>query len=162
MSGSRWFVSKSKESRRERARAHNDDERRGGGDDYVPSHRRGSDRARERSRAAHTTSSPDRKDPGARTTKNSDGSHTQLVFRRQDRVKVKQRTPEGSPRRDELKAPSTKSRNRDSKKSGKCDARVCVPDVNGSSQFYFLAYSIDFARRLLALRQWNEKKTRPL
>lgn len=117
MSGSRWFVSKSKEARRERARNHNDDERRGG-DDYVPSHRRGSDRARERSRAAHTTSSPDRKDPGTRTTKNSDGGHTQLVFRRQDRVKVKQRTPEGSPRRDELKAPSSKSRNRDSKKSG--------------------------------------------
>lgn len=127
MSGSRWFVSKSKESRRERARtSHNHgDERR---DDYVSSHhRRGSERASERSRASHhgaAASSPDRKDnPRPSAAKNSEGGggHGQLVFRRQDRVKVKQRTPDGSPRRDEHKppssAPSSKSRGRgDSKK----------------------------------------------
>ncbi|XP_065311979.1 serine/threonine-protein kinase SMG1 isoform X2 [Dermacentor albipictus] len=127
MSGSRWFVSKSKESRRERTRtSHNHgDERR---DDYVSSHhhRRGSERASERSRASHhgaAASSPDRKDnPRPSAAKNSEGGggHGQLVFRRQDRVKVKQRTPDGSPRRDEHKPPSSapsKSRGRgDSKK----------------------------------------------
>ncbi|KAL1475739.1 hypothetical protein MTO96_037065, partial [Rhipicephalus appendiculatus] len=53
-------------------------------------------------------------------SKNSEGGHGQLVFRRQDRVKVKQRTPDGSPRRDDHKPPSSapsKSRGRgDSKK----------------------------------------------
>ncbi|KAH6942403.1 hypothetical protein HPB50_004552 [Hyalomma asiaticum] len=128
MSGSRWFVSKSKESRRERARAshnhHGSEERR---DDYVPSHhRRGAtERASERSRqnhgAAGASSSPDRKDnarPSA--AKNTEGGHGHLVFRRQERVKVKQRTPDGSPRRDDHKTSSSapsKSRGRgDSKK----------------------------------------------
>lgn len=125
MSGSRWFVSKSKESRRERARTshnhHGGDERR---DDYVSS-RRGTERASERSRAPNhgaAATSPERKDNprSSGASKNSEGGHGQLVFRRQDRVKVKQRTPDGSPRRDDHKPPScapSKSRGRgDSKK----------------------------------------------
>ncbi|KAL3203796.1 hypothetical protein MRX96_041714 [Rhipicephalus microplus] len=92
MSGSRWFVSKSKETF---ARAK----------PQVPLLQ---------VRSARTT-------PGLRgASKNSEGGHGQLVFRRQDRVKVKQRTPDGSPRRDDHKPPScapSKSRGRgDSKK----------------------------------------------
>lgn len=146
MSGSRWFVSKSKESRRERARPHNGgDERRGGGDDYVPSHRhRGSERSRV---ASHGPSSPDRKDSGSRSTKGSDG-HGHLVFRRQDRVKVKQRTPEGSPRRSDepgsTKPPSTKSRNRDSKKpSGEDDLWSALGHVYGEAPAWALRESRD-------------------